>query len=223
MNSIKVYVGDTSSLKDEILFEKLFETVPSQRKEKINRISRPEDKRLSLGVELLLKKALSDIGIDNYKVERCKNGKPCIKGEENLFFNLSHSGERVMCAVSSFEIGCDVEKIKPTNLKIAKRFFFENEYKAIAELTTEEEQQNMFFRLWTLKESYMKMTGEGMSLGLDRFEFDMDGQPTVKRDGAICDCHIKEYELPGYKLAVCAESADFAETLQYVNTKEILV
>ena len=59
----------------------------------------------------------------------------------------------------------------------------------------------------------MKMTGEGMSLGLDRFEFDMDGQPTVKRDGAICDCHIKEYELPGYKVAVCAESADFAETL----------
>ena len=222
MNSIKVYVGDTSSLKDEILFEKLFETVPSQRKEKINRISRPEDKRLSLGVELLLKKALSDIGIDNYKVERSKNGKPCIKGEENLFFNLSHSGERVMCAVSSLEVGCDVEKIKPVNLKIAKRFFFENEYKAIAELTTEEEQQNMFFRLWTLKESFMKVTGLGMKLPLDSFSIEISkNEISVTQNVDENTYFFKEYDLePDYKYSVCGLVNAFEDVVN-INFTEL--
>ncbi len=205
MNSIKVYVGDTSSLEDTALFEKLCKTVSSQRLEKINRISRPEDKRLSLGAELLLKKALSDIGVEVFEVDYIKNGKPCIKGAENLFFNLSHSGERIMCTVSSFEVGCDVEKIKPVNLKIAERFFFENEYKAIAELTTEKEQQDMFFRLWTLKESFMKVTGLGMKLPLDSFSINIseDGI-SVSQNVDEKTYYFKEYVLEtGYKYSVC--------------------
>lgn len=205
MNSIKVYVGNTSSLEDTALFEKLCKTVTSQRLEKINRISRPEDKRLSLGAELLLKKALSDMGVEIFDIDYIKNSKPFIKGEENLFFNLSHSGERVMCAVSSLEVGCDVEKIKPVNLKIAKRFFFENEYKAIAELSTGNEQQDMFFRLWTLKESFMKVTGLGMKLPLDSFNIDIseDGI-SVSQNVDKNIYYFNEYDLEaGYKYSVC--------------------
>lgn len=205
MNSVKVYVGDTASLENEALFARLLKAVPSQRREKIDRISRQEDKRLSLGAGLLLKKALSDIGISEYEIDYIKNGKPCIRGKENIFFNLSHSGERVMCAVSSYEVGCDVEKIKPANLKIAERFFFENEYKAIAELSTEKEQQNMFFRLWTLKESFMKATGLGMKLPLDSFSIDISKNGiTVDQSVDENSYYFKEYDLEaGYKYSVC--------------------
>ena len=205
MNSIKVYVADTSCLEDNVLFENLCKTVSSQRREKINRISFDKDKRLSLGAELLLKKALSDIGVENFEVDYIKNGKPCIKGGVDLFFNLSHSGERVMCAISCFDVGCDVEKIKPVNLKIAERFFFENEYKVIAKLTTEQERQDMFFRLWTLKESFMKVTGLGMKLPLDSFSINIsDEEISVSQNVDENTYYFKEYDLEkDYKYSVC--------------------
>ena len=224
MNSIKVYVGNTSSLEDTALFEKLCKKVSSQRLEKINRISRPEDKRLSLGAELLLKKALSDIGVEIFEIDYIKNGKPCIKGDENLFFNLSHSGERVMCAVSSLEVGCDVEKIKPVNLKIAKRVFFENEYKAIAELSTENEQQDMFFRLWTLKESFMKVTGLGMKLPLDSFSIDVSGTEIfVSQNVDKNTYYFKEFDLEtAYKYSVCGLVNDFDDVVN-VDFRELFI
>ena len=118
-------------------------------------------------------------------------------------------------------MGCDVEEIAPVRDGIAERFFTEKEVRYLNGFKGAQRQEQ-FFRLWTLKESYMKMTGEGMSLELDRFEFNMDGQPTIKRDGKPCDCHVKEYELPGYKVAVCAEENKFTDTVQYVNATELL-
>ena len=214
-----VYVLKVQDLPDPAAESGVMEGLWEERKEKILRYKLEQSRKQSLGAGLLLKWALKKHGAAVEQLSYGVNGKPEAEG---VFFNLSHSGQWAVCAISDGPVGCDVEEIASVREGIAERFFTENEVQHLAQFEGERRNEE-FFRLWTLKESYMKMTGEGMSLGLDRFEFDMDGQPIVKRDGAICDCHIKEYELPGYKLAVCAESADFAETLQVVNAKEILV
>ena len=75
-----------------------------------------------------------------------ESGKPYCR---DLFFNISHSGDFVLLAVSDFEIGIDIEKIRDVDLKISDRCFEEK-------VSTKEE----FFSMWTQKESIIKYLGK---------------------------------------------------------------
>lgn len=216
---VYVYALNVRNLPDPVAEPGVMEGLWEERKQKILRYKLEQSRKQSLGAGLLLKWALQRHGAAGKQLSYGANGKP---ESEGVYFNLSHSGEWAVCAIGDAQVGCDVEEIASVRNGIAERFFTENEVQYLAQFEGERRKEE-FFRLWTLKESYMKMTGEGMSLGLKHFEFDLEGQPVVRRDGKDCGYYIKEYELPGYKVAVCAASADFAETLQYVNTKEILV
>ena len=180
-----------------------------------------KDRCLSLGAELLLRDALCDFGIDRtepLEFEYRKNGKPYLYGYDNIFFNLSHSGDYVMCVVSGSEVGCDIQKIDRADIRLAERFFTEREYHAIADLPTEEERTDMFYRYWTLKESFMKVTGLGMQLALDAFEIIFrESDNTAKSAEGTSAARITltqsvdaraylftEYDsIPGYKAAIC--------------------
>lgn len=214
---IKVYIAGTEALKDTVLFQKRYREVPESRREKIDRICSEQDKRLSLGAWLLLQKGLADYGIDvkNIRLGYGVNGKPFLKDYPDLFFNLSHSGERVMCAVSAHEIGCDVEKIKENNLKVAKRFFQEKEYEQIINQETPQKRLEMFYRMWTLKESFMKVTGMGMKLPLDSFMIEISEEKiTVWQEDKPENYFFKEYNLQdGYKYACCATENDYEEEI----------
>ncbi len=213
MNSVKVYVADVKALEDVEVFNRLYALVPARRQEKINKISLAKDKRLSLGAEILLKKALSDIGVIDYEFCFGKNGKPFIKGDGNIYFNLSHSWGRVMCAISQKEVGCDVEKVRNVDLKVAKRFFFAEEYQTISEQITPEAQREMFFRFWTMKESFMKATGLGMKLPLDSFCVSLkEGEPSLIHSVSTETYYLKEFFLEeSYKYSVCSLVPDVAE------------
>ena len=216
---VYVYALNVWNLPDPVEEPSIMQGLWEERREKILRYKVLEGRKQSLGAGLLLKWALQRHGIAADKLSYGSNGKPEVEG---MFFNLSHSGEWAVCAISNAPVGCDVEEVGPVRDGIAERFFTENEVEYLNRFDGEQRREE-FFRLWTLKESYMKMTGEGMSLGLNRFEFGMEGQPTVRRDGKVCGCYIKEYELPGYKLVVCAEDEQFVQAVQYVDIKEVCV
>ncbi len=214
MHKTKVYVGNTACLKDARLFGELYQTVSPDRQRKIDAFLFEKDKRLSLAAELILQKGLSDAGISRYTLEYGAFGKPYIRGE-NVHFNLSHSGNMVMCAISDQEVGCDVEKVTDVELEIAKRFFFSTEYDAIAAAKSALARRELFFRYWTLKESFMKATGLGMRLALDAFRVDIDENgislwQTFSRE----TYYLKEYQLDnGYKFASCGLNPDFADAV----------
>ncbi|MBR3508177.1 MAG: 4'-phosphopantetheinyl transferase superfamily protein [Lachnospiraceae bacterium] len=93
-----------------------------------------------------------------------KNGKPYWV-ELPYYFSLSHSGDLVALAVSGQEIGLDVQKVTGTDWKkLAGRFFAQEEQRELEKLCeiSEELGRKEFFRLWCQKESYGKMTGEGL-------------------------------------------------------------
>jgi 4'-phosphopantetheinyl transferase len=80
-----------------------------------------------------------------------------------------------------------------------------------------DEKLKQFCRLWTMKESYMKFTGEGMKLALNRFEFNIEDSVKVFRDGILIPCFIKEYEFLDYCISICAQKNDFAPNLEFVD------
>ena len=98
-------------------------------------------------------------------------GKPFII-DNPLYFNLSHSGELGLVAIcKKFEIGIDIEYIRPdfAELKIAKRFFSEQEVNELLSLPADRQKQG-FFNCWSRKEAYIKGQGKGLSIPLHRFD-----------------------------------------------------
>lgn len=173
--------------------------LPEERIEKIKSIKRAIQRRQSLGAGLLLEYAKKQhLNLDK------------------TYSNLSHSGEYVVCAISTEPVGCDLEEIKDAPLKVAERRFCEGEIEYLSNLN-EDLRNAEFYRIWTIKESYMKMTGEGLGMGLGSFEVSLGEEITIKKEGKQVNCYIKEYPLDGYKISVCSEDNDYAEELLIVN------
>lgn len=220
--STRVYIMDTGGLSSESAFNSLYKTVSKRRQDKIDAYRRQNDKVLSLAVELLLMVALRELGIEHYQIVYGEYEKPYLKGE-NVFFNLSHSGERAMCAVSMEEVGCDVEMRGKTDLKIADRFFHPSECAILDRFPSEYEKRTGFYRLWTLKESFIKAAGTGMQLLLDHFSIDLNGSTiSVMQEVSKENYYFKEYALDdGYFYAVCGKSPDFENEVRMVTTEEL--
>ncbi|MBQ0167285.1 MAG: 4'-phosphopantetheinyl transferase superfamily protein [Treponema sp.] len=155
-------------LKDDSLFAQCYARVPFYRKRKIDALKRPENRRLSLGAELLLEKMLCEAGFPELAKDRLgyytKQGKPYIlrpdqvPGENAVppvYMSISHSRNYTMCALSDTVIGCDLEHAdtERTNCPaLARRFFCDEEARAV------EADKSVFYKLWTLKEAYCKCT-----------------------------------------------------------------
>ena len=134
------------------------------------------------------------------------HGKPYVPG---LRFNLSHSGARALIALSlDCEVGADIELPKPgrRTADIARRFFAPGE---IARLDGGD-----FYRLWTCKEAFLKVTGEGLSRSTRSYEIELlpDGGARLLWATGIPDAASRYSIYPldpgdGYRAAVVAESA----------------
>ena len=198
---VKVYVANISNLPDPWTRPLILGELPEERVEKAMRIRRSKERKQSLGAGLLLEYAKRELG-------------------EGYFLNLSHSDDYVICAASEKKVGCDIEKIKEAPIKVAERYFYPSEADYLKGLS-EEKQGEEFFRLWTIKESYTKMTGRGLSMGLKSFEVIIDENDLegvlIFKDGERVNCNIKEYELEGYKVSVCAEEELFADEMDIIE------
>ena len=109
---------------------------------------------------LLLISALEELDKGHLfdRIEIAKNGKPYLEG---LFFNISHTENRVVCAISTKgEVGIDIEKIKPINLQNFVAFFTKKEMQAI-QIASNSLQE--FYRFWTRKESIIKALGANLA------------------------------------------------------------
>lgn len=99
------------------------------------------------------------------------NGKPLLSAAahpEPLHFNVSHSGDCIMVAITnSSEVGIDIEKIKPRDGldALAAYVMHPSELECYGRLTTPDNAR-YFFRSWVLKEAYVKYLGKGLQVGL---------------------------------------------------------
>ena len=192
---MKLYICSIAELSDAASYDAASLKIDSLRKEKLNRIKSQADRYRSLCAGLLLNYAVAEyrsavsgadkLGIQElsikellsvekqeYAYNQKENGKPYISDMPDFYFSLSHSGDYVLCAWDSSEIGVDLQcmdrEVKDT---LAKKVMTEKEYNAYTDLP-EWEKKTEFYRIWTIKESYCKLTGKGLSQGFRDIETD---------------------------------------------------
>jgi 4'-phosphopantetheinyl transferase len=117
-----------------------------------------------------------------------KWGKPEICGpalDTPLWFNLSHTDGFAACVAGRVrQLGVDVENMKRMTPceELASRFFAAVEYEYLKNLPLDL-QREAFFRIWTLKEAYIKAEGKGLSIPLDSFHFRFSDEVTLELNG----------------------------------------
>lgn len=194
---IKLAYCDVSNLD----LDKAYESLPKNRKEKVNHFRFEKDKKLSAGAYLLLDKLLKEENITDPSFKTGEYGKAYLSNHENIHFNLSHSGKLVSCAISDVEVGVDIEFNDPSiDLDIAKHYFYNSEYENIM---NSENPSDEFFKYWVLKESYMKYTGLGFNLDLDSFEIIINEKIRLKNDEN--NLKFSLFDVDEYKMAVCSK------------------
>lgn len=218
---VNLYVLDTN-IREGFDFQKLYNKLPDYRKAKINKIKFQEDKILSLGAGLLTKHILTINNLNDINIKFINNGKPVVEG---LFFNISHSGKYVICAVADKAVGVDIEKISEYNENIPKRFFARKECEYLS-AQPEANKNKEFFRIWTIKESYIKMTGEGISCGLDSFWVDFTKDTEIYRNinntPLKQECYIYEFPFKEYCCSICSEDDKLNSNINYMKFSDFI-
>lgn len=138
-------------------------------------ISREEDRETEhrLG-RTLLQNELRELYGRNFDVCEEDGRKPYLKDSSNVFFNISHTKGLVVCGISDKEIGVDAEWIRGYDERLMKRICSEEEISYILSDFNEALQKERFFRLWTLKESYIKAIGEGLAFPMKQICFSFE-------------------------------------------------
>jgi len=206
---VKLYVADILNLPDPLSVPELLQRLPLERQQRIHNMKQEKSRKQSMGVGLLLQKVLALYHMQDSQVLVGEHGKPMIDGLE---FSLSHSGNLVACAVSHEPVGCDVEEVRKAPERVAERYFSCGEQEYLSQFA-EEEYDRAFFRLWTMKESYVKMTGEGMGVPMEQYEVVVDDYARVIRDGGVQECYVSEVEIPGYIISICAKLSEPLEVI----------
>lgn len=156
--------------------------------------------------------AHQDVAPSAWHFEAGDNGRPEIAAPASpLRFNLSHTRGLVACAVvETRDIGVDVESLdRGAPLEIAERYLAPAELRELRDLPAAE-QPRRFFQYWTLKESYLKARGSGLTIPLDRVTMILasDGAATVHLDPDVGtdgeDWHFARRDASSsHALAVC--------------------
>ena len=145
---------------------------------RLNRYSFKRHRKQFLLGRMLIRNALSqysDVDPQDWEFTENEYGKPILesKHHQSLFFNLSHSANCLVVAISRVsQLGVDIElsdKLRRV-IKIGARYFSNSEIKELSSLP-ESQQLSRFYDLWTLKEAYIKARGFGMLIRLQQFTF----------------------------------------------------
>lgn len=178
--------------------------ISEERLHKLNKYLHKEDKVRSILAELLLKYALKEDNKNFVQPSINEFGKPYIDG---VHFSISHSGNMVVLGYGDSEIGVDIELVQG-NVEMIDSIFtsYENQFVFCG---ANEEIQERFVQMWTMKESLLKMMGVGLGTDLREYEVvqkgSIFGAKIHNRDTKINIISQKLEE--DYYLALCSEDS----------------
>ncbi len=203
--------------------------ISDERKAKMERFLFKDDSIRCLLGEIIARYAVSkDLNLKNENIsfKTDSNNKPYLAiANQSVFYNISHSGDWVVCILSDKPCGIDVELIKQADIDIAKRFFSQNEYESLMSQPAHY-RTKYFFMLWTLKESYIKADGRGLSLPLNSFSFYIDsGRISLSTNATnnLSDCYFSQFEIDDdHIVSVCSKEDCFPDKIDLVIVQDII-
>ncbi len=173
----------------DVEYNKWYSLMSVDRQRRVDRFRFVDDKKRTVAGEMLARKAIAEwCGVAPESIDFFikEHGKPYAK-DLNVEFNISHSGDMVVCAVDDKPVGIDVELIRPVDLTVAKRICTAEELLYLFghtpteqdfTYTSDTEMLTRFFELWTAKEAYGKCKGLG-------FEHDILKNETIFKQKII--------------------------------------
>jgi len=219
----EIFAIDVDENISDSMWQQLLNAISKNKREEIKRFHYEKDAKRALYADVLVRYLICNkLNMNNSDICFIKNqyGKPYLDGVSDAYFNISHAGQYVMCGWSQQEIGIDVEVVKNIDMDIAKRFFTKEEYEYIITKTAKEQSQ-YFFDFWTLKESYIKYKGKGLTIPLNTFGFKLNKE--------LVELQSIDKELPrfyrfnldkNHKLAVCTND-DYITGVSFVSLQVI--
>jgi 4'-phosphopantetheinyl transferase len=163
-----------------------------------------------------------DLGIRNDNISFGKNpyGKPYLKDYPNFNFNISHSGDFVVCAIDNNPIGVDIEEIKYMEYEdIAKNFFTTDEFDYITK-NDSYSSLSRFYEIWTLKESFIKCCGRGLAMPLKSLSIGIDEYKNIRvfTDGKHKDYIFKSSNMEiNYRISICSLSKEISNDITIID------
>jgi len=224
---MEIYAVKTFDITEEKL-QDLCLLISSEKKHKIDKFINKEDKIRTLIGEILIRTIIvKQLGIknENIRFEKNRYGKPHLKEYPMINFNISHSGDFVVCATHNKPIGIDIEEIKKIEYEnISKNFFALSEFNYIIKQKIDI-QLSKFYEIWTLKESYIKCCGQGLSIPLKSFSIDIDQYEDIKV--IVNEGHnnhrFKIFDMMlGYKMAVCLENKEIINNIITIDQNSLI-
>lgn len=188
-------------------YEKYLPCISRERSERISTMKRPGAKSMCLLAEVLMRREIGKaLGIKESEIifSYGEQGKPYIRNINSLVqnsgydFSISHTENVIVFADSQVSIGIDIEKVKSARLKVAERFFTKEEYERILALLPGKSDSE-FYRIWTMKEAYVKMSGQGLRIPLNSFD-------VVDSEKLQVFFYNEEYK--GFSISLCREGVD---------------
>lgn len=228
-NDNRIFAIDVSILEVDELFDFWYDKQRQYRQEKIDRMKFDKGKRLELGAGIVMEKALEAYSLSDEEIKLSDEGRPYVEGD-NCFFNISHTDEIAVCAVSDKQVGVDIEGPREFKDSLIKYTFSEKEI-ALADETAV-----TYSRLWTIKESVMKWTGMGLGLSPKLIEISADHLSGDERSDRFLANSIEYrieidhddyreianklrltlYEHEDYSITVCSEYGDFNKEIEWI-------
>jgi 4'-phosphopantetheinyl transferase len=192
---------------------------PENYRNKIKAFRRWQDAQLSLLGRYLLKYGLKSIQKEFYpnNLKFNSNSKPYLDAE-NLEFNISHSGNIVVCAISDrYEIGIDIEILKDIDIMDFRGQMTQNEWNKVIYSNNI---SSSFFNYWTQKEAVLKAHGSGIIDVLKSFEIIDNGTKLNKSYFFIKEIFI-DY---GYKCHMAFKEKMDSNIFEpkYINSLELI-
>lgn len=183
-------------------YKKWYSLMSLEKKQRVDRFRFVNDKKRTVAGEMLARKAIAEwchVPEEAIQFGQSEYGKPSAI-DLDVEFNISHSGDMVVCVVDAKPVGIDVEQIRPVDLNIVRYICAEEEFAYVLGNNprvddfykiTNYSVLSRFFEVWTLKEAYGKLIGTGMTksgIG-DASNF----------------CNVIKYMLDKYVVTICTE------------------
>ena len=213
-----ILISDISKLDSKIIDYDFLNKIPSYRLKSKNK----SDIQKSINSLKLLKIGLNEFGIDLFREDLVYNefGKPSLK-RKDIFYNISHSGKYVTCAISNKIVGIDIQKHIEKFEEIIS-FFSISEKEYLASIPFQKLLIKEFFKIWTVKESYVKFLGRGLYKELDSFSLFLDKKKIIDEGRIVKDILYKNFSISEeYTMSVVASSDDSYE-IRYVEVENLI-
>lgn len=215
LDVIELYSCKLPASRENADIDNLLVHVSKERQSRLKRFVKTDDAYRSLIGDLLVRFALKERygSMDReLRIQTNEYGKPFLCDFPSFHYNISHSGEYVVCVVHDDAVGVDIEYIGPFDLPLAKELFTKEEYQYV--LNDREGGLGAFYDIWTLKESYVKAVGEGLSMPLQGFSMKKCSNGSIQitdmeTERQIRDYICRQYTIDNhYCLSVCAHHAN---------------